>query len=202
MIKRALFFGAGILVLVIGLAFGFSLFREHEFAGTVYENPTQAPSIVLSASDGSTFNLEDQRGKILLVFFGYTSCPDVCPSTLADLKRVNEALGEQAANTQAVFVTVDPQRDTVEKLNSYLSLFNPTFLGLTGTEEEMSQVWADYGVYREIDAESQTEAGYLVDHSSRLYLINQDGDLVMTYSFGTPPESIAEDIFYLLSQSK
>lgn len=202
MVKRALFIGAGILVLGIGLAFGLSLFREHEFAGTVYENPAPAPSIVLSASDGSTFNLDDQRGKIVLVFFGYTSCPDVCPSTLADMKRVMEALGDQASQTQMVFVTVDPERDTVEKLNSYLSLFNPTFLGLTGTEEEMSPVWAAYGVYREIDTESQTAAGYLVNHSSRMYLINQDGDLVMTYSFGTPPEAVADDIIYLLKQSK
>ncbi|MCB2179953.1 SCO family protein [bacterium] len=202
MIKRALFIGAGILVLGIGLAFGLSLFREHKFAGTVYENPTQAPAIQLSASDGSTFNLEDQRGKIVLVFFGYTSCPDVCPSTLSDMKRVTETLGDQADQTQVVFVTVDPQRDTVEKLHSYLSLFNPKFLGLTGTEDDLSPVWADYGVYREIDTESQTAAGYLVNHSSRMYLINRDGDLVMTYSFGTPPDAIADDILYLLKQSK
>lgn len=200
MVKRAVLIGAGLLLLVLGLAFGLSLTREYEFSGTVYENPTQAPPIVLPASDGAVFNLEDQRGKVVLVFFGYTSCPDVCPTTLSDMKRVTEILGDQAENTQVVFVTVDPERDTVEKLNSYVSLFNPSFLGLTGTDEDLTQVWTNYGVYREINAESKTAAGYLVDHSSRLYLIDSNGNLAITYSYGTPPEDIADDILYLLDQ--
>ncbi|MEJ2757279.1 MAG: SCO family protein [Anaerolineales bacterium] len=200
MVKRALIIGASILVLGIGLAYGLSLFQEHEFSGTVYQTPTQAPSIVLPASDGTTFELANQQGKIVLIFFGYTSCPDVCPTTLSDLKRVTEILGDKAEQTQVVFVTVDPERDTVEKLHSYLSLFNSTFIGLTGNEKELSQVYTEYGVYREIDTASKTEAGYLVNHSSRLYLINQDGDLYITYSYGTDPESIAADIEYLLDQ--
>jgi len=198
MVKRALVIGASILVLVIGLAFGLSLFQEHKFSGTVYNDPAQAPQIVLPASDGTTFNLEDQQGKVVLIFFGYTSCPDICPTTLSDLKRVTEILGEQAVQTQVVFVTVDPGRDTVEKLNSYLSLFNPSFLGLTGSEEVLSQVYADYGVYREIDTASKTAAGYLVNHSTRLYLIDQEGNLLITYAYGTDPKAIAGDIEYLL----
>lgn len=200
MVKRALIIGVSILILGIGLAYGLSLFREHEFSGTVYQDPTLAPPIVLSASDGTTFNLADQQGKIVLVFFGYTSCPDVCPTTLSDLKRVTEILGDKAEETQVVFVTVDPERDTVDKLHSYLSLFHPSFIGLTGTEDELSPVYAGYGVYREIDTASKTEAGYIVNHSTRLYLINQDGDLYITYSYGTDPEAIAADIEYLLDQ--
>jgi len=200
MVKRALIIGVSILVLGIGLAYGLSLFQVHEFSGTVYQTPAQAPPIVLPASDGSTFDLVDQQGKIVLVFFGYTSCPDVCPTTLSDLKRVTEILGNKAGETQVVFVTVDPERDTVEKLHSYLSLFLPSFIGLTGTEEELSKVYADYGVYREIDAASKTEAGYLVNHSTRLYLIDQEGDLFITYSYGTDPEAIAADIEYLLDE--
>jgi len=108
------------------------------------------------------------------------------------------ALGEAADDVQVVFVTVDPQRDTFEKLNSYLSLFNPTFLGLSGTEEDLEPAWNGYGVFREIDTESETAAGYLVNHSSRLYLIDPSGDLALTYSFGTPPEDIAKDIKHIL----
>ena len=107
-------------------------------------------------------------------------------------------LGEDSDMVQAVFVTVDPDRDNVEKLKSYMGLFHPTFVGLTGTEEQLIKVWGDYGVIREIDTSTQTAVGYLVNHSSRLYLIDQDGKLLITYGFGTLPEDIAKDVAYLL----
>jgi protein SCO1/2 len=107
-------------------------------------------------------------------------------------------LGEDAENVQVVFITVDPERDTQERLSSYLTLFDPDNIGLTGTDDQLEPIYREYGVFREIDTESQTEAGYLVNHSSRLYLIDQQGNLRLTYPFGSLPEDIAADIDYLL----
>jgi len=186
-------------VVAIGLGIFLGFLQDYTFNGVVYENPKPAPQIILDGSDDGQFNLKSLSDKIVLIFFGYTSCPDVCPSTLSDMKRVTKILGEDADNVQVIFITVDPDRDTAEKLNSYLSLFDPKFLGLTGSVNDLEKVWDKYGVYREIDTSSKTAAGYLVNHSSRLYLIDQKGRLFLTYGYGTSPDSIAEDIEYLIS---
>lgn len=198
MVKRSLILGGAILAAAILLAVVFTLFEEHAFSGVVYENPLPAPEIILDAQDDSKFDLRDQEGKIVLIFFGYTSCPDVCPSTLSDMKRIVNILGDKAQFVQVLFVTVDPERDTKEKLKSYMSLFNPSFLGLTGTEDELEKVWKGYGVFREVDTSTQTAAGYLVNHSSRIYLVDQEGKLLITYGFGTAPDLIAGDVAFLL----
>jgi protein SCO1/2 len=199
MVKRSLVIGGVILVVAIGLGIFLGFLQEYAFNGVVYENPKPAPQIILDGSDDAQFNLKSLSEKIVLIFFGYTSCPDVCPSTLSDMKRVTKLLGDDADSVQVIFITVDPDRDTVEKLNSYLSLFDPKFLGLTGAVSDLEKVWDEYGVYREVDTSSKTAAGYLVNHSSRLYLIDQKGRLFLTYGYGTSPESIAEDIEYLIS---
>ena len=199
MVKRSLVIGGVILVVAIGLGIFLGFLQEYAFNGVVYENPKPAPQIILDGSDDAQFNLKSLSDKIVLIFFGYTSCPDVCPSTLSDMKRVTKLLGDDADSVQVIFITVDPDRDTVEKLNSYLSLFDPKFLGLTGAISDLEKVWDEYGVYREVDTSSKTAAGYLVNHSSRLYLIDQKGRLFLTYGYGTSPESIAEDIEYLIS---
>jgi protein SCO1/2 len=199
MVKRSLVIGGVILVVAIGLGIFLGFLQEYAFNGVVYENPKPAPQIILDGSDDAQFNLKSLSDKIVLIFFGYTSCPDVCPSTLSDMKRVTKLLGDDADSVQVIFITVDPDRDTVEKLNSYLSLFDPKFLGLTGAVSDLEKVWDEYGVYREVDTSSKTAAGYLVNHSSRLYLIDQKGRLFLTYGYGTSPESIAEDIEYLIS---
>ena len=199
MVKRSLVIGGVILVVAIGLGIILGFLQEYAFNGVVYENPKPAPQIILDGSDDAQFNLKSLSDKIVLIFFGYTSCPDVCPSTLSDMKRVTKLLGDDADSVQVIFITVDPDRDTVENLNSYLSLFDPKFLGLTGAVSDLEKVWDEYGVYREVDTSSKTAAGYLVNHSSRLYLIDQKGRLFLTYGYGTSPESIAEDIEYLIS---
>jgi len=201
MIKRSFLIGGLILIIAIGSAIALTLVGDYTFHGVVYENPNPAPELNLISTQTQQFDLADQEGKIVLLFFGYTSCPDVCPSTLSDMKQVMNILGEDSDMVQAVFVTVDPDRDTVEKLKSYMGLFHPTFVGLTGTEEQLIKVWGDYGVIREIDTSTQTAVGYLVNHSSRLYLIDQDGKLLITYGFGTLPEDIAKDVAYLLKNN-
>jgi protein SCO1/2 len=198
MVKRAVIIGVALLILGAGAGVLITQLQPYEYNGVFYENPKPAAPINLVGRGNHYFDLADHREKVIVLFFGYTSCPDVCPSTMSDMKRVASILGEDAAKIQVVFVTVDPERDTAEKLDSYISLFDPNFIGLTGTEDELEEVWSDYGVFREIDTTTQTAAGYLVNHSSRLYVIDPGGNLVLTYSFGTLPEDIAEDIEHLL----
>jgi protein SCO1/2 len=195
--KFALIWGGAVVAAVIIVTI-LLLNQPYQFRGALIDPALPAPEIELPASTGGTFNLSSQTGKIVLIFFGYTSCPDVCPTTLSETKKVKQILGEDAKDIQVVFITVDPERDTQERLASYLSLFDPDNIGLTGTDNQLGQVWQDYGVFREIDTESQTEAGYLVNHSSRLYLIDQQGNLRLTYAYGSLPEDIAADIDYLL----
>jgi protein SCO1/2 len=197
--KYALVWGIAIIA-TVALITILQLLQPYKFHGALIENPLPAPEIELPASTGGTFRLSDQAGQIVLIFFGYTSCPDVCPTTLGDLKQVRRQLGDSSDQVQVVFVTVDPERDTEEKLAAYLSLFEQGDIGLTGTIEQLEPVWQAYGVYRAIDTTSQTEAGYLVDHSSRVYLVDQQGNLRLTYAFGTPPEDIAADVEYLINQ--
>jgi protein SCO1/2 len=115
------------------------------------------------------------------------------------MKTLTTRLGSQAKDVQVLFVTVDPDRDTLEKLNQYMSAFNPAFYGLTGTTNELESVWKAYGVYREIRT-GATAAGYLVDHTARLYCVDKQGRLRVTYSFGTPVDAILSDVRYLLKE--
>ncbi len=167
--------------------------------GTTYAEPyPPAPPIHLTRHDGTAFQLEDLRGKIVMLFFGYTSCPDVCPTTMAELKTALDAIGpEKADQVQVVFVTVDPQRDTPERVQDYANHFHPRFIGLSGTEEALARVWNEYGVYREV-AEGSPATGYLVDHTARITLIDQEGNLRSSYGFETPVEDIVHDLKLLL----
>lgn len=138
------------------------------------------------------------RGKLLLLYFGYTYCPDVCPTSLAML---GFALGElsekELAEIQPVFVSVDPARDTVERLAEYTGYFHPSLLGVTGTDEEIARVAAQYQVsYRIEEVEGSDE--YVVDHSSLLYLLDRNGKLHETLLHGTPPEEMIASIRQLL----
>lgn len=138
------------------------------------------------------------RGKAVLLFFGYTSCPDVCPTTLAELKQaLNELDEEIARQVQVVFVTVDPERDTPERVQEYVNHFNPDFIGLSGSESELVQVWHQYGVFREI-VDGTSAAGYIVNHTARVTLIDQDGNMRISFAFETPVEDIVHDLKLLL----
>ena len=196
MSSRFLLISLGILAVLALVLFVFQ--PDYQFRGSVIEQEYTAPVIELLDSKGESYFLSEQKGKIVLLFFGYASCPDVCPTTMAVLKRTNELLDEEADQIQVVFITLDPDRDTSEKIQAYTSLFDTTFIGLSGDLEVLEPIWESYGVFREIDEETLTAAGYLVSHSSRTYLIDQDGNLKVTYTYGTDPEDIAKDIQHLL----
>ena len=138
------------------------------------------------------------RGKAILLFFGYTSCPDVCPTTLAELKQALDELDEEKyRQVQVVFVTVDPERDTPERVQEYVNHFNPDFIGLSGSEIELAQIWQKYGVFREI-VDGTSAAGYIVNHTARVTLIDQDGNMRVSFAFETPVEDIVHDLKLLL----
>lgn len=186
-----------IAVATIGLVFGVFLVKPYSLKGSVIDPPVPAPTFNLDSSHGKEYNLVAHQGKFVLVFFGYTFCPDVCPTTLYELKELNKRLGDKANHLEFVFITLDPARDTKDQLTRYLASFDDSFYGLTGNEEKLSEVWKDYGVYREIQPSVST-SNYLIDHSARLYLIDPKGQLISTYLSGMPIDDLVADFQYLI----
>lgn len=187
------------LLLIAAVGAGAFLFSKPDsFRGTAYVEPYPVASdFVLTRLAGSQFRLSQMRGKVVLLFFGYTSCPDVCPTTMAELKQALEKVGAKADQVQVVYVTVDPQRDTPERVQEYVNHFNPDFIGLSGSEAELENVWNDYGIFREI-VDGTSAAGYLVNHTARVTMIDQQGHLRVSFPFDTPVESIVHDLELLL----
>jgi protein SCO1/2 len=136
------------------------------FRGGVLEPAHLAPDFTLTASDGSTFRLREQRGRVVVLFFGYTFCPDVCPLTLSEMVQVRAKLGDRAERVRVVFVTVDPERDTRDRLRRYVGTFHPSFLGLTGDPEALAGIRRAYGVVAEKRVVAGTRAASPSDHSA------------------------------------
>lgn len=198
--KKTLLVGV-LAFLVVGIAaVGVYFFSgPPTFRGTAYTEPyPPAPDFELTRGNGDRFRLGEARGDIVMLFFGYTSCPDICPTTMAEMKTALDRVGEdKAEQVQVLFVTVDPQRDTPERVQEYVNHFDEDFIGLSGSEAELAQVWNQYGVFRET-VEGTSAAGYLVDHTARVTLIDQQGNLRLSYGFDTPVENIVHDLNLLL----
>lgn len=160
---------------------------------TIVTPPIDTRDFTLPGTDGEPLSLSDMRGKWTLVFFGYTHCPDFCPTTLAEWKQIRAALGEEhAAHVNFLFISVDGERDTPEVMQRYLSRFDPSFLGMSGVETVKDQLTADFG----LDYTLHTEEGenYPVDHSTRTFLLDPQGRIQYTFSFGTPQDAIVSVI--------
>lgn len=168
------------------------------YRGSVLDEPVTVSDFTLTDQDGRPFRLSDQRGKVVLLFFGYTSCPDVCPTTLGTWRKVHQALGQDAGQVRFVFVTVDPERDTVERLGLHVNAFNPDFVGLTGTPEELEAVYDLFGVVHEKDTSSGSALGYLVNHTATTFVIDPDGTWRLRETYGTESEDYVHDIQQLL----
>lgn len=167
--------------------------------GTVLNPPQQLAAFTLTGTDGQPTGLDDLRGKYTLLSFGYTHCPDVCPLTLTEYKRVKRELGAQAGAVNFVFVSVDGARDTPDLLGRYLERFDPAFIGMTTADDGHMREIADmFNIYYERRTFENTQATYLVDHTASLFLINPRGQIVALYPFGTPPVSIARDLAGLI----
>jgi protein SCO1/2 len=174
------------------------LASPYTFNGSLIDPALPAPDLALTDQNGQPFRLSEQTGKLVFLFFGYTSCPDVCPTTLAQLKQVRTMLGDRADRVEFVFITVDPERDTPERLRSYLATFDPSFVGLTGTIDELEEAWQAYGVYRQ--KQPGTGSNYVVDHSARIYLVDARGNLRLSYPYDILPDELLEDALYLLRE--
>ncbi len=198
---RKYMFGLVLSVALVAVSVaGIYMTRPYSFHGTLFDAPHTAPEITLLDQYNHPFDLAAQKGKIVLIFFGYTNCPDICPATMANLSQLYGRLGSQAQNVRVVFITVDPQRDTAQQMQQFIDKFNPIFTGLIGTEQELSPVWKAYGVY----IQSQAVAGsskYLENHSDAIYLIDKAGRLRLTYDFTTPVSDLLSDVLHLLKEN-
>jgi protein SCO1/2 len=168
------------------------------FRGSVLEEPVPVPDFVLTDQEGQPFRMSDQKGRVVLLFFGYTSCPDVCPTTLATWRRAHEMLGDDASSVEFVFVTVDPERDTAERLGLHVHAFNPSFVGLTGSQEELESVYDIFDIFYEVDETSQSALGYLVNHTATTFVVDGEGQWRLRIPYATPAEDIVHDIQQLL----
>lgn len=199
--KKILWVGiASLLIIAAAVVLSMVFAIPPRFRGTSYVEPLlSAPQIKLKQASGTDFLLSDYKGKIVLLFFGYTSCPDVCPVTLAELKVALDETDGGDLNLQVVFISVDPQRDTPEKIQKYVEHFDDSFIGLSGSIEQLEPVWTNYGVYREV-VQGGTAMNYIVNHTARVTLVDAQGNLRLSYGFQTPPADIAHDIDILLGE--
>jgi protein SCO1 len=161
----------------------------------VFDPPRAAPDFALAGSNGTELKLSAYRGKVVLLGFGFTSCAAVCPITLGTLAQVQKKLGAQASELQVIYITVDPERDDAPQLKKYLSAFNPSFVGGTGSDAQLTAVRKDYGVAAEKVA--GPDGSY--SHSSFIYLIDREGRLRALMPFGHLAADYVHDVRILLA---
>ncbi|MDR7422104.1 MAG: SCO family protein [Armatimonadota bacterium] len=168
------------------------------FRGRVLDPPRPVPALTLSDQHGRPFNLAEQRGRVVLIFFGYTRCPDVCPLTLGIFRQVAEGLGPDAARVRFVFVTVDPEIDTPAFLDRYLRLFNPEFVGLAGPPDALAATYRFFGAAFEKVPVPGSAAGYLMAHSTHVPVIDRQGRWRLNLSHEATAADVAHDVRVLL----
>lgn len=183
--------GIPVLAALAVLASVWLVAGEPSFHGTAIKPPTPAAEINLADHNGHAFRMSDMRGKLVLVYFGFVNCPDECPLTMAHLKQALEMLGPRSQDVQVVLVTTDPVRDTPQALRDFLGKFDPTFLGIPGTPDELARVWKDYGVVVLDGGETHSDFTYVVDSS---------GNLRLTFLPDTSAQDIAADLKILLAE--
>ena len=188
---------AVLALLVLGVALPAGCGAEHEFAGAVIDPPQPVPDFTLTTGGDTPVSLSDFRGEYVYIYFGYTYCPDFCPTTMSALTRARRELGDAADRMRVVMITVDPERDTPDVIANYVSFFDPSYVGLTGTTAEIDAAGEPFGVFYQ-KHEGSTETGYLVDHSTRTYLIDPEGNYRVAYPYETTPEQFVTDLRWLI----
>lgn len=158
------------------------------------------PGLSLQRADGRTFTTAELQGRFSLVFFGYTFCPDVCPLTLLEVAQVRRLLGPDAAHLDAYFVTVDPARDTPERLRAFVKGFDPAIEPLTGGTSDLEQMRAAFGAVAERREAPDGGSVYFMDHTAALFLVDRSGGISVVYAYSTPPDQIADDVRQLVKR--
>ena len=170
-----------------------------QYKGIDLTGADYARDFQLTDHNGQPRTLKDFRGKLVVMFFGYTQCPDVCPTSMTELAEAKRLLGPAGDKVQGLFVTVDPERDTPEVLKAYMANFDPTFLALRGTPEQLAEMAREYKVYFK-KAEGKTPTSYTMDHSAASYVYDAQGRLRLYTRYGSGAPALASDLRLLLAQ--
>ena len=190
-----------LVLLLLGLFLGTQIAEKNKNAAVMINDTPTGGDFVLQSKHGE-FDLKDYRGKLVLIYFGYTFCPDICPTNLSHLTQaLNELNDAELSQIQPVFLSVDPERDSLEHLDNYVKYFHKSLIGITGDEITIATIARKYGAaYQKVTGES--EGGYLIDHSSFTYLVDQQGQLKESFQHASDPLLMVKTIRdYLSNQS-
>jgi protein SCO1/2 len=171
--------------------------NQQTFVGTDISSVRMDTTFSLKDFNGRIRTLEDFKGKVVVLFLGFTHCPDICPTTLTDLKKTMVLLKDKASAVQVIFITLDPVRDTEDVLKKFIPTFNSSFLGLTGTESDVDKVANQLKIFNK-KVNDGSKAGYTIDHSAGLYVIDKKGSIKLHISNGQKPEDLASDLAKLI----
>lgn len=171
--------------------------RKPQFNAVDLTGADYAKDFHLPDTDGKVRSLQDFKGKAVVVFFGYTQCPDVCPTTMADIAQAKKLLGPEGGKVQGIFITIDPERDTPELLKAYVANFGPDFVALRGTPEQTAAAAKDFKVYYK-KVEGKTPGSYTMDHSAASFVYDPQGRLRLYARYGAGPQVLADDLKQLL----
>ena len=171
--------------------------NQQTFVGTDISSVRMDTAFSLKDFNGRIRTLEDFKGKVVVLFFGFTHCPDICPTTLTDLKKTMVLLKDKASALQVIFIPLDPARDTEDVLKKFIPTFNSSFLGLTGTESDIDKVANQLKIFNK-KVNDGSKAGYTIDHSAGLYVIDKKGSIKLHISNGQKPEDLASDLAKLI----
>lgn len=199
MARTSSHFSPMLISVIIAIAL-FSGCQPDSFRGTEMPAGLEVADFHLLDQYRKPFHLSGQRDAVVLLFFGYTFCPDVCPLTLSHWKKIADLLGPVADDVRFVYITVDPERDTPDQLAAHLSVFHDDFIGLTGKQKELDKVYKIFGVIHEKVQIAGSSTGYLVNHTARTNLVDQKGNWRLTFAYNTDPEIIAHDIKLLFKK--
>ena len=153
-------------------------------------------SFELTSHLGKSTKIKDFEGKVVAIFFGFTYCPDICPTTMYELKAIKDSLGDDGDKLQVVFVSLDPERDTIKLMESYIPSFDSSFIGLTGSGDNIKKIASQYKIFYQKVGKGKN---YTIDHSSAIYLIDKKGSIRVRHPYGSSQEMIISDIRSLIS---
>jgi protein SCO1 len=189
-----------VLIFAIAVYFVGYTKQKPAFSAMDLTGAEYAKSFELTDHNGKARRLSDFNGKAVVLFFGYTQCPDVCPTSMAELAEIKKSLGQDGGRLQGLFVTVDPERDNLEMLKAYMQNFDSTFLALRPTPALLPELAREFKIYyRKVDG--QTPTSYTMDHSAGSYVYDTQGRLRLFSRYGTSPQVLAKDIQLLLQES-
>jgi protein SCO1 len=189
-----------LLVLVSAAALAACTDSKPQFKSVDLTGADYAKDFQLADADGRVRSLKDFKGKAVVLFFGYTQCPDVCPTTMTELAQAKKLLGADGDKVQGVFITVDPERDTPEVLKAYMANFDPTFVALRGTPEQVAATAKDFKIFFK-KVEGKAPGTYTMDHSAASYVYDTQGRLRLYTRYGTGPQALADDLKLLLKDA-